>query len=60
MDIQVFIKHVYGNETIYPKCEKAKELCRIAGLKTFTPMLISLVKAMDVRILVVSEHASEL
>lgn len=34
--IQIEIRSVYGNETIYPVCEKAKALAAIAGQKTLT------------------------
>lgn len=34
--IKVQIKNVYGNETIYPACEKAQALASIANQKTLT------------------------
>lgn len=36
MQIIVKIKNVYGNEVIYPVCEKAKSFAAIAGTKTLT------------------------
>lgn len=36
MSIQVSIKNVYGNETIYPMCEKSKAFARMLGQKTLT------------------------
>ena len=35
-EITVRIKNVYGEEKIYPVCEKAKAFARIAGTKTLT------------------------
>jgi hypothetical protein len=46
MEIIVEIKTVYGNETIYPKCEQAKGFASIAGTKTLTRSVISTVKKM--------------
>ena len=34
--ITIEIKNIYGKETIYPVCEKAKAFARIAGTKTLT------------------------
>lgn len=34
--IQVRIKSVYGNDLIYPVCNKAINLSRLTGAKTFT------------------------
>lgn len=34
--ITVKIKNVYGEEKIYPVCEKAKAFARLAGTKTLT------------------------
>lgn len=36
MKIIVSIKTVYGNETIYPICEKAKTFASMVGQKTLT------------------------
>lgn len=36
MKIQVQIRNVYGNETVYPVCAHAKFLAAMAGTKTFT------------------------
>lgn len=44
MSITVQIKSVYGNETIYPVCDKAKAFAAIAGDKTLTRTTIKLVK----------------
>lgn len=36
MELKVKIKTVYGNETIYPTCEKGELLASFKGQKTFT------------------------
>ena len=41
MEIQVEIKNVYGEEKIYPFCEKAKTFARIAGTKTLTTQTVA-------------------
>jgi len=46
MTITVRIKNVYGNETIYPVCDKAKAFANIAGTTTLTRHVIAQIKAM--------------
>lgn len=36
MSVQVQVKNVYGNETIYPVCDKAKTFASMVGQKTLT------------------------
>jgi len=36
MEIQVFIKNVYGNKFFYPKCKIAKSFSDIAKTKTLS------------------------
>lgn len=36
MKIQIEIKNIYGNETVYPACDKAKLFAKLAGTKTLT------------------------
>lgn len=36
MEIIVCIRNVYGNELIYPVCERAKLLTDLSGRKTFS------------------------
>lgn len=36
MNIQVQVKTIYGNKTIYPICEKAKIFASMVGQKTLT------------------------
>lgn len=44
MKIKVNIKNVYGNELVYPVCEKALLLAKLAGRKTFTDRDIATIK----------------
>lgn len=44
MTITVQIKNVYGNETIYPVCEKARLFAALAGTKTLTLVAIAQIK----------------
>lgn len=55
MEIQVTIKQVYGNELIYPVCNKAKLFARIKGQKTITPNDIQLIKELGYLIKVTNE-----
>lgn len=56
MTIQVMIKNVYGNETVYPACEKAKIFASMVGQKTLTHADLSSIKALGYTIQVV--HAA--
>lgn len=55
MKIQVKIKQVYGNEMIYPVCEKAKVFCEMVGQKTLTSATIQGIKKLGYEIEVVQE-----
>ena len=44
MEITVRITNVYGNQTIYPVCEKALLLARLAGFKTLPSHTIETIK----------------
>jgi hypothetical protein len=55
MTITVRIKNVYGNETIYPVCEKAKAFANIAGTTTLTRHVIAQIKAMGFAITVAQQ-----
>lgn len=46
MEIIVQIKNVYGEEKIYPMCDKAQALAAIAGTKTLTRQTLRQVKAL--------------
>lgn len=60
MQIHVVIKNVYGNETIYPNCEKSKILASMLKQKTFTKFDISHIKALGFKIIVDSLNPYEL
>jgi len=44
MNLIIEIKNVYGNELIYPICDKALKLCSLTGQKTFSKGAISTLK----------------
>lgn len=46
MSIKVQVRSVYGNEVIYPICEKAKLFARLAGTKTLTWQAVQTIKAL--------------
>ena len=52
LEILVEIKNVYGNEKIYPACEKASLFCDIAGTKTITDETKVLIKQLGYTIIV--------
>ena len=60
MTIQVTIKNVYGNETIYPACEKSKLFARLAGHKTLTRADIETIKALGYTFEVIREDGVNL
>lgn len=46
MNITVTVRDVYGIKTIYPACETAKLLARLAGTKTLTQSALATIKAL--------------
>ena len=50
MSIKVKIKTVYGEERIYPICDKANAFASIAGTKTLTQQTIDQVKTLGYEI----------
>ena len=50
--IKITVKSVYGNETIYPACERAQLFAEIAGTKTLTEPTLRRIKALGYEILV--------
>lgn len=52
MQITVMRKNVYGNDLIYPVCDKAECLTMLAGTKTLTPYQIQIIKALGYKVLV--------
>lgn len=55
MQIQVTIKSVYGNETIYPHCQQAKGFADLLNQKTLTRRDLTKIKAMGYEIGIVNE-----
>lgn len=60
MTIHVFIKTVYGNQTVYPACEQAKIFASMVGQSTLTPRNIDHIKRLGYTVQVVSELPSTL
>ena len=56
MEIQVFIKNVYGNMFFYPKCKMAKSFSYIAKTKTLSIENLKTVSSMGYHIQVVDEY----
>ena len=50
MHITVAIKNVYGNELIYPVCDKAKAFADIAGTKTLQRWVVDRIKTLGYEI----------
>ena len=45
-EVIVEVKSVYGNDLIYPVSENAKRFAKIAGTKTLSPYVISIIKGL--------------
>jgi hypothetical protein len=60
MQITVKRKNVYGNNLIYPVCDKAVCLTMLADTKTFTPYQIQIIKALGYKVLVQRDEEEEL
>jgi hypothetical protein len=58
--IQVEIKTIYGNEKIYPACDKAEGFCKLIGQKTLTRYDIEHIKALGYEVQVQSHHPATL
>lgn len=56
MSIKVQIKNVYGNETIYPVCDKAKTFASMVGQKTLTRTDIEHIKELGFILEVITDH----
>jgi hypothetical protein len=46
MKIFVTVKNVYGNDLIYPACEKSRLLAELAGRKTLTKSDLRTIRAL--------------
>lgn len=58
MSIQVEIKNVYGNEAIYPICDKGKTFASMVGQKTLTRRDIDHIKELGFTVEVVQAQRS--
>ena len=58
MVIQVRVKNVYGNETIYPVCDKAKTFAAMVKQSTLTRTDIKHIKALGFAVEVVTDKVS--
>lgn len=50
MTIKVSIQNNYGQQTVYPVCDRAKAFARIAGTRTLTTGAIANIKALGYEI----------
>jgi hypothetical protein len=60
MRIQVEIKNVYGNEAIYPVCDKARGFAELLNQKTLTRNDIAKIKAIGFEVIVTSNQPATL
>lgn len=58
MKIQVQIKQVYGNETIYPVCDISKKFAALLGTKTLPRKAIQRIKDLGYSIEVINNTTS--
>lgn len=60
MTVNVTIKNIYGQDKIYPACEKSKVFAELAGTTTLTPASIALIKKLGYEVIVISVLPSSL
>jgi hypothetical protein len=58
--ITVKIRNNYGVDYIYPVCPKAQDFAEIAGTKTLTPYVITVIKNLGFKVLVQPDTPKEL
>lgn len=58
LEIKVRITVQYGNERIFPVCEKAELFAAIAGSKTLTRHVVEHIKALGYTVSVVQENST--
>lgn len=56
MELRIKVKNVYGNETIYPVCDKGKLLAEWKGQKTFTERDIKILKKLGYTFKIASDY----
>lgn len=54
MQIHVEIKTIYGEERVYPACERARLFARLAGTKTLTRQALGLIEQLGYQVVPVS------
>lgn len=54
MEITVTIKNVYGEDKVYPACEKSAIFARMLGQKTLTPYDIKNIKDLGYEVMVLT------
>jgi hypothetical protein len=55
MEIKVRIVSQFGNQRIFPACDKAELFCAIAGSRTLTDAAIKAIKALGYAVTVVQD-----
>ena len=53
--LKVEIRNVYGNETVYPKCDQSRLFCDLLNTKTLTPRHIGIISRMGYQFEVATE-----
>jgi len=54
MTIQVTIRNVYGNELIYPACDKAEAFAHLTGKKTLSHNNVETIKRLGYKVEVIA------
>ena len=60
MEIKVQIKSIYGNQHIYPACDKAEIFCKLVRQKTLTENDVKNIKALGYTVTVTPNHPATL
>ncbi len=60
MELLVEVKNVYGNERVYPACDKSKVLAHMTGASTLTDKVISDAKKLGFTFKIVSKKGNTL
>jgi hypothetical protein len=58
--IKVTLGVQYGQQVVYPACERAEIFCQMVSQKTLTPRLIQLIKKLGYRVEVIPTEPKEL
>jgi len=60
LQISVRLKHIYGNQAIYPACDTAKTFAKMLGQSTLTKFDIEYIKQLGYTVAVEPEQLREL